>query len=166
MCFHMKHMGHVSTRPCTAHNLFICIVHVLGTNSLGLHQMLNTNICTGGSVPAFIPQWAGSCPPLKAFIGIWFKQNVLQTEITQCKVIYGGYLLGCMSLGLECIAAGHRGDHRVFSLGTQDLNDLKSTFQVEGKFAEWPLHLPWEICELSSISDISTSKQPLLEYLL
>lgn len=80
--------------------------------------MLNTNICTGGSVPAFIPQWAGSCPPLKAFIGMWFKQNVLQTEITQCKVIHGGYLLGCTSPGLERIAAGRHRDYSVFSLGT------------------------------------------------
>lgn len=80
--------------------------------------MLNTNICTGGSAPAFIPQWAGSCPPLKAFIGAWFKQNVLLTEITQCKIIYEGYLLYCVSLRLDPISAGNHGDYVVFSFGT------------------------------------------------
>lgn len=80
--------------------------------------MLNTNICTGGSVPAFIPQWAGSCPPLKAFMGVRFKQNVLQTEIAWRKIIYEGSLLYCVSLRPDRIAAGSRGDYVVFSLGT------------------------------------------------
>lgn len=98
---------------------------------------------------------------LPSFEGIYrsvVQTNVLQTEITQFKVIYEGYLLHCMSLRLDCITAGSHGDYAVFSLGTEISNYLKTAFQVEGKFAEWPLRLPWEICELFSISDISTSK--------
>lgn len=82
--------------------------------------MLNTNICTGGSVPAFIPQWAGSCPPLKAFTRVWFKKKkkVLQAEITQCKIIDEGYLLHGVGLRLDNTAAKSRGDWFAFSLGT------------------------------------------------